>query len=280
MKKSFDTQIRILLTVLPCALIPIIVLTIYTSSTFYGKSLNRNKEFYRDIISQVTANIDFYYNQYAISFADVVQSQVFQKIINRPEMTSIEDRNFMIDGKNYVEALEEVLISKFDGTFLMLELGRRDTLNNRLYKHFFISYSDQSLDIDKLKEEPVFKKMSEKMVMEPVLTTSQAIRGPREFMQPIFFFPYIREESDKIEELLLVIESPTFMRNLYEKNVRLKFGTLYMLDQFGNIQERNHPHVSDYYNFDKERNCYVLEKDDDPNDPFEGMSFAEYRMLN
>ena len=53
-----------------------------------------------------------------------------------------------------------------------------------------------------------------------------------------------------------------------------------MLDQFNNIQERNHPHVSDYYNFDKNKNCYILEEGDDPNDPFEGMSFAEYRMLN
>ena len=280
MKKSFDTQIRILLTVLPCALIPILVLTIYTGSTFYKKSLNQNKEFYRDIISQVTANIDFYYNQYAISFADVVQSSIFKKIIDRPEMTSIEDKNFMIDGKNYVKALEDSLVSKFNGVFLMLELGRKDTLNNRSYKYFFIGYSDQSLDIEKFREDPVFKTMSENLVMEPILATSQAIKNPRNFTQPIFFFPYIREGSDKIEDLLLVIESPTFLNSLYEKNIRLKFGTLYMLDQFGNIQERNHPRVNDYYNFDKERNCYILEEGDDPDDPFEGMSFAEYRMLN
>ncbi|MBO5288260.1 MAG: SpoIIE family protein phosphatase [Spirochaetales bacterium] len=280
MKKSFNTRIRILLTVLPLALVPIIVLTIYTGSSFYKRSLNQNKEFYRDIISQVTTNVDFYYNQYAISFADITQSSVFQKIVNRPEMTSIEDKSFTIDGKNYILALEEFLVSKFNGVFLMLELGRKDTVNNRSYKHFFIGYSNISFDVEKLKEDPVFLKMSENLVMEPILATSEAIRGAKGITQPIFFFPHIKEGSDKIDELMLIIETPTFLSSLYEKNVRLKFGTLYMLDQFGNVQERNHPHVNDYYNFDKERNCYVLEEGDDPDDPFEGMSFAEYRMLN
>ena len=280
MKKSFNTRIRILLTVLPLALVPIIVLTIYTGSSFYKRSLNQNKEFYRDIISQVTTNVDFYYNQYAISFADITQSSVFQKIVNRPEMTSIEDKSFTIDGKNYILALEEFLVSKFNGVFLMLELGREDTVNNRSYKHFFIGYSNISFDVEKLKEDPVFLKMSENLVMEPILATSEAIRGAKGITQPIFFFPHIKEGSDKIDELMLIIETPTFLNSLYEKNIRLKFGTLYMLDQFGNVQERNHPHVNDYYNFDKERNCYVLEKGDDPDDPFEGMSFAEYRMLN
>ena len=280
MKKSFNTRIRILLTVLPLALVPIIVLTIYTGSSFYKRSLNQNKEFYRDIISQVTTNVDFYYNQYAISFADITQSSVFQKIVNRPEMTSIEDKSFTIDGKNYILALEEFLVSKFNGVFLMLELGREDTVNNRSYKHFFIGYSNISFDVEKLKEDPVFLKMSENLVMEPILATSEAIRGAKGITQPIFFFPHIKEGSDKIDELMLIIETPTFLNSLYEKNIRLKFGTLYMLDQFGNVQERNHPHVNDYYNFNKERNCYVLEEGDDPDDPFEGMSFAEYRMLN
>ena len=280
MKKSFNTRIRILLTVLPLALVPIIVLTIYTGSSFYKRSLNQNKEFYRDIISQVTTNVDFYYNQYAISFADITQSSVFQKIVNRPEMTSIEDKSFTIDGKNYILALEEFLVSKFNGVFLMLELGREDTVNNRSYKHFFIGYSNISFDVEKLKEDPVFLKMSENLVMEPILATSEAIRGAKGITQPIFFFPHIKEGSDKIDELMLIIETPTFLNSLYEKNIRLKFGTLYMLDQFGNVQERNHPNVNDYYNFDKERNCYVLEEGDDPDDPFEGMSFSEYRMLN
>ena len=280
MKKSFNTRIRILLTVLPLALVPIIVLTIYTGSSFYKRSLNQNKEFYRDIISQVTTNVDFYYNQYAIFFADITQSSVFQKIVNRPEMTSIEDKSFTIDGKNYILALEEFLVSKFNGVFLMLELGREDTVNNRSYKHFFIGYSNISFDVEKLKKDPVFLKMSENLVMEPILATSEAIRGAKGITQPIFFFPHIKEGSDKIDELMLIIETPTFLNSLYEKNIRLKFGTLYMLDQFGNVQERNHPNVNDYYNFDKERNCYVLEEGDDPDDPFEGMSFAEYRMLN
>jgi serine phosphatase RsbU (regulator of sigma subunit) len=280
MKKSFNTRIRILLTVLPLALVPIILLTVYTGASFYKRSLNQNKEFYRDIISQVTTNIDFYYNQYAISFADVTQSSVFQKIINRPDMTVIEDSKFLIDGKNYIMALEEFLVSKFNGVFLMLELGRKDEINNRSFRHFFIGYSNISFDIEQLKKDPVFKKMSEDLVMEPTLATSNAIRGAKGITQPIFFFPYIREGSDKIDELMLIIETPTFLSSLYEKNVRLKFGTLYMLDQFGNVQEKNHPHHNDYYNFDKKRNCYILDEDDDPNDPYEGMSFAEYRMLN
>ena len=166
-------------------------------------------------------------------------------------MTVIEDKNFKIEGKEYVVALQDFLVSKFNGVFLMLELGRKDVINKRSYKHFFIGYSNVSFDIEELKKDPVFVKMSEELIMEPILATSKAIRGTKGITQPIFFFPYIREGSSEIEELMLIIETPTFLNSLYEKNTRLKFGTLYMLDQFDNIQERNHPHVSDYYSFDK-----------------------------
>jgi serine phosphatase RsbU (regulator of sigma subunit) len=96
----------------------------------------------------------------------------------------------------------------------------------------------------------------------------------------IFLYPTYDEKTSNISSVLVLIETDDFMEDLYNENTSLKFGTLYMLDQFGNIQGSNHPSIDDYYEYDKEKKSYILNPGDDPNDPYEGMSFAEYRMLN
>lgn len=102
-------------------------------------------------------------------------------------MTSIEDKSF-IDGEKLYFSFRRIPCFKFNGVFLMLELGREDTVNNRSYKHFFIGYSNISFDVEKLKEDRIFLKMSENLVMEPILATSEAIRGAKGITQPIFSF--------------------------------------------------------------------------------------------
>jgi len=56
-------------------------------------------------------------------------------------------------------------------------------------------------------------------------------------------------------------------------------GTLYILDRNNNVLAYNHPGNEDYYAYDDKTGKYIL-GEDDPNDPYEIMSFDDYKLLN
>ena len=71
-----------------------------------------------------------------------------------------------------------------------------------------------------------------------------------------------------------------FLSQLYEVQNSIKFGTLYLMDQFGNVLDKNHPSINDYYDYDKKTGQYILNEGENPNEKYEGMCFADYQMLN
>ena len=93
-KHSLNTKHRILIVVLPLVILPIIVISLYATINFYNKSFVQNKEFYQGIISQVTTNIDFYYNQ-DFSLAEIAEEmkisrQGVRDLIKRAEKQLFE----------------------------------------------------------------------------------------------------------------------------------------------------------------------------------------------
>ena len=109
MKHTWNTKQYILIVVLPLVIFPIIVISIYSTINFYNRTFVQNKEFYQGIVSQVTTNIDFYYNQYATYFNDVSKSPIFKNTLGR-------------DVKHF-RPLRELLISKMSASIYLLELN-------------------------------------------------------------------------------------------------------------------------------------------------------------
>ena len=68
---------------------------------FYNRTFVQNKEFYQGIVSQVTTNIDFYYNQYATYFKDISKS---------PSLKNTTERDI-----KYFRSLRKLLVSKISG---------------------------------------------------------------------------------------------------------------------------------------------------------------------
>ncbi len=269
------------MVVLPIAIIPIILIAAYSTTSIYKRMFLQSRSFYSDIITQVASNIDFYYNQYAISFIDISHSSAFQEAINRPDGVSIFDRNFMINDVLADEALRSIVQGKTQGEFLFIELDRADLINHESFTVNKVTPSSASMiDVKQLIQNPVFKKMQENKNMKPIMVQDKSVSGYFMEKRVLFFCPYLPKGEAEINNVMLIIETLNFMEDLYDKNINLKFGTIYILDQFNNIMNSNHPSVDDYYAFDNEKGEYILEDGDVLNDPYEGMSFAEYRLLN
>ena len=103
MKRTWNTKKYILIIVLPLVILPIITVSIYATISFYKRTFAQTNEFYQGIISQVTTNIDFYYNQYKKSFESIIDSPIMEMVLNRPKMTALEDKDYTIDGVYYLD---------------------------------------------------------------------------------------------------------------------------------------------------------------------------------
>ena len=280
MKRTLSTKTYILIGVLPLVILPIIITSLYSTINFYKRTYAQTNEFYQGIISQVTTNIDFYYNQYKLSFESITNSSLMKEILNRPKMTYLEDKDYNINGVHYPELLKERLSTKFSGGAWFLEFDRPNTVDKTPYFLSRTVHTNVVFHPDDLTNDKSFELMKNDNSSIPVMGAFPFFKGMNSTNRIIFLYPTYDEKTSNISSVLVLIETDDFMEDLYNENTSLKFGTLYMLDQFGNIQGSNHPSIDDYYEYDKEKKSYILNPGDDPNDPYEGMSFAEYRMLN
>ena len=266
MKHTWNTKQYILIVVLPLVIFPIIVISIYSTVIFYNRTFVQNKEFYQGIVSQVTTNIDFYYNQYATYFNDISESPIFKSIIGQ--------------NVKHFKPLRELLLSKISASLYLLELNYPNKEFNLPYRFSRVTESLIQIDVDVLRKDDIFKALGKNPANPMMMGSTKAAKGMSSERMPIFFYPYEFDKHGKPQVVLIAIETANFLNNLYKQNTKLKLGTIYIQDQFGHVLDYNHPYIDDYYEYDEEKNRYILNPGDDPNAPYEGMSFAEYRMLN
>lgn len=270
--KQLSTKKRLLFVMIPMAVVPLLFACIYSFNNLYRRILQQERNFYKDIINQTASNIDFYYDQYAICFIETAKSQQLKNVVEY----SCTDTELL----PYKESLLQLVAPKFRGLFFLMELDKTNKLSGKPNNLITLTNNNFDVRIDDFIKTPAYDYMKNKKDMSPIFCISSAVYGMHSSRRPQFYCPDFTESTDNIPRIMLVIEGRDFCHSLYEKNTRLNLGTLYIRDLFGNIMDVNHPYKDDYYEYDDKEKRYILNPGDDPNDPYEEMSFAEYQMLN
>ena len=270
--KKLSTRKRLLLVMIPLAVLPLLFVSLYSFNNLYKRMLEQERNFYKDIINQTASNIDFYYNQYAISFIETAKSQQLANLL----------ANSKDSFKNipYKDALLQVVAPKFRGLFFLMDFSNNEKSSYEPHKLISLSNNNFDIRVNEFLDGPIYKYLKDKKDMNPIFCVSSAVYGINTSRCPQFYCPIFTESKDNVLQIMSVIEARDFCHSLYEENTRLNLGTLYIRDLFGNIMDVNHPYKDDYYEYDYKKNQYILNPGDDPNDPYEEMSFAEYKMLN
>lgn len=285
---KINMRMRVLLTALPIAVIPIIIVAGFSAARLFGRLKEQGNVFHSTILRQVANNIDFIYTQYAMSFVDITNMENFKRIVEKKSFTDLMDeRNFLenmgeLTGSPAGNSISSAAFSKFKGAFFLVDMSKRSLLRNEDFYKIRFSLSDAKINIPELIKSDLFKsaagdRASAKLVYgrppEGVLSAFQAEQ------MTMFVYPYFRESDVECSVFMIVLENKDFMPDVYRGIESLKFGTLYVIDRFNRIISRNHPSSDDYYIFDREKGRYVLD-DDDPYIEEEGMGIADYRLLN
>lgn len=279
-KRTFSKYL--IMCFIPLVMIPVLIIAVFPYSNTTKEVTAKTKDFYSDVLMQITDNVDLYYNRYDSIFKDIGDSKLFQDIINRPQQTAIEQVTYIHDGEaeKGEKSLSNLVSSKTRGDFCLIELNRPDAVKKTSFSIIMAQENDASFEIEGIQNEPFFLKMKENNNDKPIVAFSYAVDIPVKNRRVMFFRPYRDKDNNEIEAIMLILETQDFLPHLYEGQIGVKLGTLYFMDQFGNVLDKNHPSIKDYYDYDDAKKEYVINPGDDPDDEYEGMSFAEYKMLN
>ncbi|HOV15814.1 MAG TPA: hypothetical protein PK771_16110, partial [Spirochaetota bacterium] len=287
--KLFNLRFRyqILLVMVPLAILPLIIMIAISSMQIANYLEKQNIFFYQSVLEQINNKIDFIYNQYGMTFDDIIATDNFSYLVNAPEFKSkIDETSFLKEdlGERAIETrgftIRKIAFSRIEGEFAIVELDRKSLLNDKNYKIWQFSQLSANKDIDKMLVDPLYTYMKEnnkKLVLGKM--GKGVLTGFDADTKFVFIYPYYKDDAKTYDEFLLVIADKNFINKIYEEVTPIKYGTLYILDPINNIISTNHPSDNDYYEYDETKSTYIL-GEDNPNDPYENMSYSEYNMLN
>lgn len=281
---------RVLAVSLPVAILPIIIITSIFSKTLFNKLEEQSKTFNTTVLNQVANNIDFIYRQYAMSFTDIVQMDNFKKLISPINFSSAIEESQFIESLGEISAtpspssITRNATSKFQGAFFICELDKQSLLKNTDYTLYSFSINNNSIDIRKLMKSRMFDEAfnsgNNLIFGKP---ENEIITGYDSENLQMFLYLYKPEENMQkkdINKLLFLVTQKNFLPDLYKDIDNLKYGTLYILDQFNNILSYNHPSFRDDYSYDEEKKTYVLHEDDPSYIKEYKIGFNDYKLLN
>ncbi|HOJ63703.1 MAG TPA: SpoIIE family protein phosphatase [Spirochaetota bacterium] len=295
-KKFFKIRWQLLLIILPVAIVPLVIVVSFSSNRIFKHLEEASHKLYSSILYQVANNVDFVYEQYARTLTNILKIPNVDKGLCWPPYKTPEEEieiSNMIKGRASIhrgerileEGLRKTAQEKIDGDVFLYELDRKSLINNKDYVVHQLNFGLLEPDINAILKDPLFLKIKNDNSIKFIFGKFQdgVLKGLDSEKKAVMIFPYYpvppERPEDSFTKFILVELYPDFIRKFYKNIIHLKYGTLYILDQFDNIIAVNHPSDEDYYEYDENKKSYIL-NNDNPNDPYEGMSFKEYKLLN
>lgn len=282
--KQISLRICILLCVFSLTIIPVLLINTFYVSTVIKGIEQQNKTFYCDLVNQLAVNVDYYYSQYAEDFGNISMFSSFQNILNRPQLSPIDEQIFLHYSPASIE-LRENVSAKISGDFFLVEYDRKNLANNTLYN--LIDFSENmavNIDMNKMDAELVASLVKPEQIGKSILCEAEILKSNtlgKYQNRTFFFFPFEKENQDKSKYLMGVMCNEDFFYNIYKDNSGIERGTVYLQDQFGKLLDVNHPSRNDYFKYDPVLGKYQnSEKVEDDIRSRNRMTLKDYQLLN
>ena len=290
MNYKISMRKRVLLTILPIAIIPIILVAGFSAFRLFGKLKEQGNVFYSTILTQLTTNIDFVYSQHAMAFVDIARMDNFSKIINAPQPKSMnEEREFLeslgeASGSAAGNSITRVVSSKFRGALYIVEFDKKSLYFNTDYLSHRFSLSDYTVDFDKLKTDKFFLDVSASPETARVnygKPSDGILKGFEIDQTTVFLYPHFNEGETVCKKIMILVVNKDFIPDIYKNINSINHGTLYVIDKYNNVFAKNHPSKNDdYYEYNEEKMKYEFFEGDETYVKEEKMGFSDYKLLN
>ncbi|MBP5707153.1 MAG: hypothetical protein J6W76_07690, partial [Spirochaetales bacterium] len=125
-KRKRTIRFQLLRLIIPIAVIPIALITIFVSVRVYKKLLTQNINYYDTVLSQVNLNLDSVYEQYARTLSSMLDTTVFKNYVQQPAAKTIqeeEDTDLALLGDDRSDfGLRNTVQEKIDGVVYIYQM--------------------------------------------------------------------------------------------------------------------------------------------------------------
>lgn len=259
MKKSNEHIIskRLLTILLICSAVPLIVIISIFSKNFSVFLNRQNQEYYLTMIEQVSINLNYDNDRLIAALDDFFQENedVKELLFKTQFHSALEEIQYE---QRLWDLFEQKLLSSIDGNFSIIQYDRASIITKSSHKISYYASNDYKIDGIGLKNDPLFLSLKN----DP--NKNFAIGMPRKGnligyeseKKPVILYP-IRDDKNNIVKLAIIIQPLNYYTKLYSHLERLRMGTLFVSNEFGNVMFVNHPSGQDDFDFDTEKNEYV-----------------------
>lgn len=269
---------RLLTILLISSVIPLIIIVSIFSKNFSSFFNQENQEYYLTMIEQVTINFNYDNNRLRAALDsfflknDDVKKHLFHTNFN----SAIEEIQYE---QRLWDLFELKLLSVIDGNFSIVQFDKPSIITKSNYKISNYASSNYKIDGISLKNDPLFltlKNNPKKNIAIGMLRKGTII-GYESERKPVLLYP-IRNNKNEIVKIAIIIQPSNYYTKLYSHLERLRMGTLFVSDEFGNIMFANHPSSQDDFEFDTEKGKYI-NNGGFRNVSSDSMSYADYCNL-
>ncbi|MBR6061537.1 MAG: hypothetical protein IKP67_05640, partial [Spirochaetales bacterium] len=232
MRTRLGIRWQLFSVVTPVAVVPILIIVIFTTIVMFRHLEDRSKDFYASVMQMLAGNIDYTYEQYGRTFTNAIRIPSVDRGLNAPPYQSqTEEREVsnMITGKHMIvngervtaEGLRKTFEEKIEGDLLVYELDRKSIADGTDYKVHRLSSSTTLLDLDEFYKTPMYQTLRSDNSVRLIAgsLSGDILRSPDGLPRTTMIYPYYREAPEKPEDtftkFLLVELQPSFIKNFY-----------------------------------------------------------------
>jgi class 3 adenylate cyclase len=281
--KQINLRLCILLCIFSLTIIPVLLINIFYVSTVVREAKEQNETFYCDLVNQLAINIDYYYSQYAEAFGNISTFPSFQKILNRPRMSALDEKSFLHYSQTSAE-LREGVSAKNLGDFFLVEFIRKNKADSPTCN--LIDFSEKlsvDINLEKMQKEPALALVKKELDGKPVLCEAEILKSnsSEKYLNRTFiFYPYQKNNERELKYLMGIMCNEDFFYKMYKDNSGIERGTVYLQDQFGKLLNVNHPSPNDCYKYDYLSGKYLYANEHIEQNARHKMTLKEYQLLN
>jgi signal transduction histidine kinase len=208
------------------------------------------------MIEQVAINLNYDNNRLQAALDAFFQHKDVKKHLFKTNFNNaIEEIQYE---QRLWDLFELKLLSSIDGNFSIVQFDKKSIITKSNYKVSNYASNDYKIDEISLKNDPLFLclKNNPKKNLAIGMLRKGTIIGYESEKKPVLLYP-IRDEKNNIVKVAIIIQPLNYYTKLYSHLERLKMGTLFVSDDFGNIMFANHPSSQDDFEFDTEKREYI-----------------------
>jgi hypothetical protein len=200
------------------------------------------------MIEQVAINLNYDNNRLQAALDAFFQHKDVKKHLFKTNFNNaIEEIQYE---QRLWDLFELKLLSSIDGNFSIVQFDKKSIITKSNYKVSNYASNDYKIDEISLKNDPLFLclKNNPKKNLAIGMLRKGTIIGYESEKKPVLLYP-IRDEKNNIVKVAIIIQPLNYYTKLYSHLERLKMGTLFVSDDFGNIMFANHPSSQDDFEF-------------------------------